>query len=128
MAVEYMGKEWEKAMQEGLAAEFSTKGRVSTVFAQVMTDGPGGKQLWAVVEIDKGMYVRYEVGEGDVPAHELAAVGPYAVHKGCVKGELDGSECLMKGLMKLTGNVLKGMKLLGTYSRMEQVEQSIEIL
>ena len=100
---------------------------VTTVFVQIMTGCPDGQDRWTLTEIAKGKFVRYEVGIGQPPEYELAATGSYDVHKGCVTGEIDGSQCIMTGQMVLLGNVAKGMSLLGTYSRLEEVEKSIEI-
>ena len=127
MAIKFMSKEWEAAMQKGLAEEFNTKGKVTTTFVQIMTDCPDGKDLWTLVELKDGMYVRYEICEGEPPEYELAAIGKYEIHKGCVQGTIDGSKCITTGQMKLKGNMVKAMKLLGTYSRMEEVEQAIEV-
>jgi hypothetical protein len=127
MAVKFLSKEWEAEMQKGLAEEFSTRGMVTTVFVQIVTDCPDGQDRWTLFELKKGKYVRYEVGVGQPPEYELAASGTYAVHKGCVTKELDGSVCITTGQMTLLGNAQKAMSLLGTYSRLEAVEQSIEV-
>lgn len=127
MAVKFLSKEWEEAMQKGLAEEFSTRGMVTTVFVQILTDCPDGQNHWTLTELKKGKYMRYEVGVGEPPEYELAAVGTYAVHKGCVTKEIDGSVCITTGQMTLQGDVNKAMSLLGTYSRLEAVEQSIEV-
>lgn len=127
MAVKFLSKEWEEAMQKGLAEEFSTRGMVTTTFVQILKNGPDGKDYWTLTELKKGKYVRYEVGEGEPPEYELAAVGSYDVHKGCVTKELDGSVCITTGQMTLQGDVNKAMSLLGTYSRLEAVEQAIEV-
>lgn len=128
MAVEYLSEAWAEEMRKGLAEEFSTRGIVSTVFVQIMKDAPEVGQRWALFEMKKGKFVRYEVGVGEPPKYELAAEGTYAVHKGCITGEIDGSKCIMTGDMKLRGNVVKAMSLLGTYSRLEEVAKSIEVL
>lgn len=128
MAVKYLSPEWKQEMEKKLNEEFSSKGLVSTVFIQVMTDCPDGKQRWALTEIEKGKFVRYEIGEGEPPKGEFAAIGAYATHRGCVTGELDGEQCLVSGDMNVKGNMVKGMTLIGTYRRLEEVEQSIELL
>lgn len=129
MAVKYLSKEWEAAMQKGLAEEFSTKGLISTVFTQIITNCPPDRtSKWTRTVIEKGKYVSYTVGDGE-PENDyvVAAEGDYEVHKGCVTGKIDGSQVIMTGQMKLKGNIAKGMSMLGTYSRLEEVEQSIEV-
>lgn len=125
MSVTFMSKEWEAAMQKALEEEFSTRGLVSTKFAQIMTDCPDGENMWTLFELSKGKYVRYEIGLGEPPEYELAAEGTFEVHKGCVQGTIDGSQCITTGMMKLKGNMMKAMSLLGTYSRLEEVEKSL---
>lgn len=125
MAIQFMSKEWETAMQKGLEEEFNTRGMVTTVFVQIITDCPDGIDKWTLFELKKGKYVRYEIGTGEPPEYELAAAGTYEVHKGCVMGTIDGSQCITTGMMKLQGDMVKAMSLLGTYSRLEEVEQSI---
>lgn len=128
MAVKFLSKEWESAMQKALEEEFSSKGLVSCVFTQIITNCPDGTQKWTRTEIEKGKYVSYTVGEGEpVKDYVVAAAGDYEIHKGCVAGKIDGSQCIVTGQMKLKGNIAKGMSMLGTYSRLEEVEQSIEI-
>lgn len=127
-AVEYLSQDWANEMRTALAEEFSTRGVVSTVFVQVVTGCPDGQDAWTLIELAKGRMVRYEVGVGTPPEYELAAEGTYKVHKGCVTGEIDGSQCIMTGEMKLLGNVTKAMSLLGTYSRLEEVAKSVEVL
>ncbi len=128
MAVKFLSKEWEAAMQKGLAEEFNTKSLVSAIFTQIITNCPDGTPKWTRTVIEKGKYVSYTVGEGE-PENDyvVAAEGDYEVHKGCVTGKIDGSQCILTGQMKLKGNIAKGMSMLGTYSRMEEVEQSIEV-
>lgn len=128
MAVKYLSKEWEAAMQKGLEEEFSSKGLVSCVFTQIITNCPDGTNKWTRTEIEKGKYVSYAVGE-DEPAKDyvVAAEGEYEVHKGCVTGTIDGTQTIVTGQIKLKGNIAKAMTLLGTYSRIEEVEQSIKI-
>lgn len=128
MAVKFMSPEWEQEMQKRLAEEFSTKGMISTVFVQVMTDCPDGTQKWALTETEKGIYKRYEIGTGEPPKGEFTAIGSYAIHRGCVTGDVDGEQALVSGDMKLKGNMIKGMTMLGTYRRLEEVEQSVGLL
>lgn len=125
MSVKFMSKEWEKLMQEKLQEEFSSRGLVSTVFAQIITDAPDGKQLWTLSEIKKGRYVSYTIGEGEPPEYEFAAEGSYETHLGCVQGTVDSVKAITSGQMKLKGNMMKAMSLLGTYSRLEEVEKSL---
>ena len=74
MAVKFLSKEWEEAMQKGLAEEFSTRGMVTTTFVQILTNGPDGKDYWTLTELKKGKYVRYEVGEGQPPEYDVLQI------------------------------------------------------
>lgn len=126
MAIKFLSTEWETEMKNKLAEEFSTRGKVTTEFVQVVTEAPDGIIHWMLLELEKGRFKSYKIGQGDIPDAELGATATYNTFKRVINSELDGAQGIMSGDFTLSGNTLKAMSLLGTYNRIEEVQRSIE--
>lgn len=125
MTIKFLSPEWEKKMQELLAAEFTKKGGVTTEFLQVVENCPDGKTRWMLASIKKSIMVSYNLGEGELPEANFKAFADYSTFEKVIKKELEGGKALVTGEFRLEGNMVKALGLIGTYNRLEAAQRSI---
>lgn len=126
MAVKFVSEEWFELMRKGLGERFSKPGKVTTSFCHKVLECPDGTIRWTLIEFENSLIKNYEMGEGEPPKAAFTAYAAYDTFRRVIVGELDGQQALISGQFKLDGNMIKAMKLIGTYNIIESVMRSID--
>jgi len=118
--MKFLGDEWFEAHRAKLN-EVLTPGKASAELVEVYSKCYGtDKVIWVYYLVEKGVLVDLRKGEGldTVPKAAFRGSGTYADYVASAKGELDPVKALTAGRIKLEGNVMKGLGMVGTYNKM----------
>jgi putative sterol carrier protein len=126
MGVQFLSDEWASAVQEALntnAAFKSAAGSLAARIQQVVTTDDGEKRYWFVISNGEA-----SLGTGDIEgAPDATITQDYATAEALSKNELTGVAAYMSGKLRVQGDMMKLMQLLGPLAQMPAALAGIDV-
>jgi putative sterol carrier protein len=126
VGVRFLSEEWCRAVQDALNAsdQFrSAAGSVTARIQQVVTSPEGEKRYWFEVE---GGQAR--LGTGDAPGPVDATITQdYSTAAALMKNELSPVAAYMSGKLRVSGDLMKLMRLQGPLGQMPAALQGLDV-
>ena len=84
----------------------------------------GGKDLWYKYTLENGVITKIEKGFGmdTAPSADYVSFADYDITRKIMTGEMGIAKALLGGKIKLKGNVTKAIKMLDTYSLVQDTK------
>ncbi|MCU0575655.1 MAG: SCP2 sterol-binding domain-containing protein [Desulfobacterota bacterium] len=125
--VAYLSQQWRDEAEKRLKAELSPEKmkHLTSSVAYVYVDCPDGKIKYLYFKMDNGQFSKILVGENDPPDADFRVTGPYEIFASLTQGKIKAQWALMRGKLKLKGNMVKALKLASLADRMNKIFESI---
>lgn len=129
--MKFLSNEWRETFEKNLKETFSegkTPTAISVELVECYTDVPqlDGKSFWHCYELEDGVLesVTHGFGEDTIPSDaDFVVIAPYATAVKSMTGELDNATALVSGAMKFKGNLIRAMKLMGSYNVIQNLKR-----
>lgn len=125
--MKFLTEEWFEEFKPIVLDTFAagkTPSKISTTLCEMYSDVPfaNGEKLWMFFKFDNGVVTECTRGVGlsTVPEAEYTTDATYEVVVKLLKGEMANAKALLKGQVKLKGNVSKALKLISTHDVLDK--------
>lgn len=126
--ISYLSEEWRTEVEKRLKAELTPEkmNGISSSMNNVYLNCPDGREHYFYVGFEEGNISDVKVGEGEGPKAEFTITGNYDVFARISQGELGSQKALMRGMLKLKGNMVKALKLASLSDRLNKIIATID--
>lgn len=121
---------WDTVIPKGsdMFSEGKTPSKLTLSLCEVYEDVPEdriGEYVWTKYVLEKGVLKSAEWGtdEDDTPDADYVIYGDYDAYVKVLSGEVPLAKAAISGMFQIDGNMLKGMKMLGTYAKLMEIKQ-----
>lgn len=129
--MKFLSEEWREAFEKSLKDTFTegkTPTSITVSLVECYSDVPqlDGKSFWHCYELEEGVLeeVSHRYSEDSIPADaDFVVTAPYETAVKSMTGELDNATALVGGSMKFKGNLIRAMKLMGTYNVIQNLKR-----
>lgn len=121
----FLSQEWFDDIKPKAFTKFCKGNDITSltmVLVEVYEDCPDhaiNDYIWTKYTLDKGELTAFEYGtdEDDCPEGTYVIYGTYESYVKVLKGDVALAKAAISGMFQIDGNMLKGMRMLGTYSK-----------
>jgi len=123
----YLSPEWAAEAERRLREQLSPE-QMKNLTSSMLTlyqNCPDGKERALYYKIVNGKFEDVSIREGEMPEAEFIISGDYDTFARISRAELGSRSALMRGKLKLKGNMVKALSLAAIVDRLNKVISSI---